>query len=103
MSAYKDALHITSNESGRRLALAHDLLGSGQGVVVLDGVIALRPTPEGLLAEVISDSSSRDRATLIDAARSLLAQSTLVLPAQPYAILVVDDYGTGTLEIWRAV
>src|SRR3546814_44449 len=103
MSAYKDALHITSNESGGRLALAQDLLGTGQGVVVLDDFLALRPTPEGLLAEVISDSSSRDPATLVDAARSLLDQATLVLPIQPYAMLVVDDYGTGTLEIWRAV
>jgi hypothetical protein len=103
MSAYKDALHITSNESGARLALAQDLLRTGQGVVVLDDFLALRPTREGLLVDVISDSSSREPATLVDAARSLLDQATLVLPIQPHAMLVVDDYGTGTLEIWRAV
>jgi hypothetical protein len=103
MSAYKDALHITSDESGSRLALAQDLLGTGQGVVVLDGFLALRPTPEGLLAEVISDGASRDPAALVGAARSLLDQATLVLHVQPYAFLVVDDYGTGTSEIWRAV
>jgi hypothetical protein len=103
MSAYKDALHITSNESGSRLTLAHELLAAGRGIVVLDGFLALRPTPEGLLAEIISDRSSQDPAALVDAARELLAQATLVLPHDPSAMVVVDDYGTGTLEIWRAV
>ena len=103
MSAYKDALHISSKESGSRLALARDLLSSGQGVVVLDGFLALRPTPEGLLAEVISYGSSPEPVALVDAARVLLEQATLVLPAQPYATLIVNDYGPGTMEVWRAV
>ena len=104
MSAYKDALHIKSDESGGRLALAQELLATGQGVVVLDGVVALRPSGRELLCEVISDGSGTGFASEVASARELLARSTLGLSASTRKLqwLVVDDYGTGTQELWRA-
>ena len=104
MSAYKDALHIQSDESGGRLALAQDLLAAGQGVVVLDGILALRPSGGELLCEVIANGSESDFASRIARAQGLLARSTLGLPAPSRKLqwLVVDDYGTGTQELWRA-
>ena len=103
MSAYKDALHIARDEAGSRLTLAQELLGKCRGVVVLAAFVALRPVAEGILVEVISDSPTSDPTSLADAARELLENATLVLPSEPCALVIVDDYGTGTQEIWRAV
>ena len=104
MSAYKDALHIKSDESGGRLALAQELLATGQGVVVLAGEVALRPSGRELLCEVIADGSETDFASEVASARELLARSTLGLSVATRNLqwFVVDDYGTGTQELWRA-
>jgi hypothetical protein len=104
MSAYKAALHIKSDESGGRLVLAQELLATGQGVVVLDGVVALRPSGSELLCEVIADGSETDFGSVVASARELLATSTLGRSATQRNLqwLVVDDYGTGTQELWRA-
>jgi hypothetical protein len=104
MSAYKGDLHIRSDESGGRLALARELLATGQGVVVLDGILALRPDGGGILCEVIADGSESDFASEVAGAQDLLARSTLDLHAISRKLqwLVVDDYGTGTRELWRA-
>jgi hypothetical protein len=104
MSAYKNDLHINSHESGARLALAQELLNLAQGVVVIDDSLALRPTQEAVLCEVIVTSPKQDYSSYIAAAKDLLACSTLSRWAQSKNLqwLVVDDYGTGTVELWRA-
>jgi hypothetical protein len=105
MSAYRDALHIKSDESGSRLTLAQDLLTTGQGVVVLNGVLALRSNGHEILCEVISNGPSADFSSEVASAKDVLARSTLGLPSAAGIALqwiVVDDYGTGTQELWRA-
>lgn len=103
MSAYKDALHITVEQVGSRLALAQELLATGEGVVVLNSVLALRPSGPEFLAEVIATQSGRDFAEQVEAAKSLLAQSTLAASVNNHKLswLVVDDYGMGTAELWH--
>ena len=104
MSAYKGDLHIKSDERGSRLALAQELLATRQGVVVLDSLLALRPFDGGILCEVIATGSKEDFASQAARAQDLLAISTLRLPPAGRTLqwIVVDDYGTGTRELWRA-
>ena len=104
MSAYKGDLHIKSDERGLRLALAQELLATRQGVVVLDSLLALRPFDGGIICEVIARRSKDDFASQAALAQDLLVNSTLRLPptARNLHWIVVDDYGTGTQELWRA-
>ena len=106
MSAYKNDLHIRANESGRRAQLAAELISTGQGVVVIEETLALRPNEGELLCEVISRPCS-DVTTykaVVENARALLASSSLVAAASSKKLswLVVEDYGMGTLELWHA-
>ena len=106
MSAYKNDLHIRANESGRRAQLAAELVLSGHGVVVIEDALALRPNDGELLCEVIS-RSSLDVASykaVVENAKALLASSSLaaVTSSKKLSWLVVEDYGTGTLELWHA-
>lgn len=109
MSAYRDALSIDANASEQRLRLAEEVLASGAGVVLFEEAIALRPTPACLLCEVVdSEPSSRrcenEWGVLVENAQRMLASSPLRahLPDLPRRWLVVGDYGTGTVELWRA-
>ena len=109
MSAYKHALVVDEGASFRRLRLAAELLSNGRSVVVLDGVVALRATPSELLCEVVDATPSAHRCeeeyrVLIENAARALAQSSLsrFLPKKPLRWLVVDDYGTGTVQLWPA-
>jgi len=102
MSAYKDALHISSAERGARLQLAVTLL-AGQGpVVVLDDLLALRPDRDAILCEVIASGSLAPQAQVQNAKR-LLQFSTLggSIEGRQCHWLLVEDYGTGTVERWR--
>jgi hypothetical protein len=106
MSAYKSDLHIRANESGRRAELAAGLVSEGQGVVVIEETLALRPNGGELLCEVIS-RPSLDVATYraaVENAKALLASSSLAAATSSKKLswLVVEDYGTGTLELWHA-
>ena len=102
MSAYKHALHLSSTERGPRLQLAAELLAEGREVVVLDGVLALRPESDKILCEVISAGSVPPQ-TQVESAKRLLQASTLggLVDSQRCRWLVVEDYGTGTIELWR--
>ena len=102
MSAYKDALHLSSAEQGPRLQLAEEVLARGDAVVVLDGALALRPQSDEILCEVIS-SRSNAPVVQVEQARQLLRDSTLgdVASKRKCRWLVVEDYGTGTVEVWR--
>ena len=102
MSAYKHALHLSSTERGPRLQLAAELLAEGRVVVVLDDALALRPDSDKILCEVISSGSAAHQ-TQVESAKRLLHASTLgsLVNSQRCRWLVVEDYGTGTVELWR--
>jgi hypothetical protein len=109
MSAYKDAVAVDASSSDQRWALAADLLVSGTEVVVLEGLVALRTTPTHLYCEVIDPMPSARRCAaeyevLVENARRALEASRLrgLRPDLPRRWLVVEDYGTGTMELWRA-
>ena len=109
MSAYKDALVVDETSSEQRLALAAEMLDRCEGVVMLDGVVAIRPTPGAILCEVIDLMPTTHRCAeefkvLVENAGRGLARSKLAtrLPARPLRWLVVGDYGTGTVELWSA-
>ena len=106
MSAYKNDLHIRANESGRRAQLAAELISTGRGVVVIEEMLALRPNDGELLCEVISRpfSDVASYEAVVEDAKALLASSSLVAATASKRLswLVVEDYGTGTLELWHA-
>jgi hypothetical protein len=109
MSAYKDALVVDETSSEQRLALATGVLDRCEGVVMLDGVAALRPTLRAILCEVIDPMPTAHRCAeefkvLIENAERGLARSKLAnrLPARPLRWLVVEDHGTGTVVLWPA-
>ena len=107
MSAYRDALSIAADSSEQRVALAAELLASSDSVVLLEGMLALRPTSHCILCEVIDPMPNSHRCAeefkvLVENAARALEASRLgkLMPAQPLRLLVVEDYGTGTVEIW---
>ena len=102
MSAYKDALHVSSAEQGPRLQLAAEMLAEGRAVVVLDGGLALRPDSGRILCEVISSGSVAPQAQ-VQTAKRLLQASTLgrLVDIKHCQWLLVEDYGTGSAELWR--
>lgn len=108
MSAYRDALHVDDDSEVGRLRLAAQVLAEATGVVVLDGCLALRPARGVLLCEVIDSASAVHRCdheyeVMVENARRALDASPLfpMLPAMPRRWVVVEDYGTGTVEQWR--
>lgn len=106
MSAYKDALHISANETGGRVELAAELLSSGRGVVVLNHLLALRPVASGLVCEVMGHNGRNPHhyKAEVESAQALLANSSLAsaTAGKKLSWLVVEDYGMGTVELWRA-
>ena len=107
MSAYKHALVVDDAASPERLELAAELLNGGGSVVVLDGVVALRGTTHEILCEVVDPTPSAARGDdeyriLAENAARGLDQSRLArhLPKKPLRWLVVEDYGTGTVQLW---
>lgn len=107
MSAYKHAFAVDDTSSDQRLALAASLLADCQGVVLLDRVLALRPTHSEILCEVIDPMPTAHRCAeefkvLVENAGRLLAASKLgsMLPQKSLRWLVVEDCGTGTVELW---
>jgi hypothetical protein len=102
MSAYKNALHLFSAEQGPRLQLAAEMLAEKRAVVVLDGALALRPDSGKILCEVISSGSIAPQ-TQAEEAKRLLRASTFgsFVDWDRCQWLVVEDYGTGTVELWR--
>lgn len=108
MSAYKDALAVDDKSSGQRLALAAGILARSEGVVLLETRLALRPDHGAIQCEVIDPIPGAHRCAeefkvLVENAQRMLAASKLgaMLPEKPLHWLVVEDYGTGTVELWR--
>lgn len=106
-SGYKQALVIDDTSSELRLALAGELLERCEGIVMLDGVIALRPGPAEIRCEVIDPAPSAHRCAeefkvLLENAGRRLAGSKLAafLPRRPFNWLVVEDSESGIVELW---
>jgi len=109
MTAYRDAFCIDANSPDERLELAAEILAAGSGVVMFDETVALRPTPACLLCEVVDPAPTSRRCeneyeVLVENAQRMLDSSRLRkrLPDIPRKWLVVEDHGTGTVELWHA-
>jgi len=78
--------------------------------VILDGVLALRPGPDGIRCEVIDPEPESHRCAeefkvMVENAGRRLAASKLAtrLPRRPMRWLVVDVRESGIVELWAAV
>ena len=107
MTAYENALVVDDAVSEQDLLRAAQALERCEQVVVLDGVVALRPTPVAIVCEVVdplpdSHRCAEEFKVLVENAARGLAASRLgrVLPARPLQWRVVADTGTGTAELW---
>jgi uncharacterized protein YndB with AHSA1/START domain len=107
MTAYQDVLAIDAGSTERRLARAADILASHEGVVLLDGFIALRPMRTHLLCEVLDPSPGAHRCAneyevLLENAQRALQASKLrqYLPGMPWEWTVVKESVSGTERVW---
>jgi hypothetical protein len=107
MSTYREALAIDDDSSDERIALAVEMLNSGQGVVLLGNTLALRPAKVGIRCEVIDPLPGAHRCAeefkvLIENAGRALAASKLgrLIPSQSLQWVVVEEHGGRTLELW---
>lgn len=108
MSAYDHALTIEPDDSDGRVALAAQILAAGEGIVMLGGALALRSTGYELACEVVDPSPAARRCkneyeVLVENAQRALERSKLrgVLPPLPRKWSVVEDTGTGIVELWQ--
>jgi hypothetical protein len=107
MSAYGRARIVDEIASAQHLAAAAKVLDRCEGVVMLRGVVALRPTPHAIWCEVIDPTPDSHRCAeefkvLVENAAYALAGSKLatLLPQRPLQWIVVDDRGTGAVTLW---
>lgn len=110
MSAYKDALALDRNSPPNRVARAAELLARREGIVLVAGLVALRPTAAAIVCEVIDPSPKAHRCeeeyrVLVENAVRCLEASALrkCLPDRPLRWVVVDDCETEAVELWRAL
>lgn len=108
-SGYEQALIVDDASPEECIAQAADRLQRCEGVVILDGVIALRPGPAEIRCEVIDSAPSAHRCAeefkvLVENAGRRLAASALAgrLPRRPVKWLVVEDSEAGIIELWAA-
>ena len=109
MSAYRDALTIEPDASRERVELAAEILSAGIGVVVLENSLALRRSGAALICEVLDPAPLEHRCAmehevLLENARRTLEASPLRcrLAEMPCEWLIVEEFGSGTIEGWRA-
>jgi len=108
-SGYEQALVVDESSSEQRLSLAAGLLETCEGVVLLDGLVALRPGRGEIRCEVIDPDPSAHRCAeefkvMVENAARRLAASTLGsrLPDRPVRWLVVEGGESGFVELWTA-
>src|SRR5688572_11593642 len=104
-----DTLVIDESSSEQRLRLAAELLDRCNGVVVLEGVVTLWPRPSEIECAVADPMPSIARCeeeykVLVENAARDLQASKLArrMPDRPLRWVVVNDYGNGSVELWRA-
>ena len=99
MCAHERTLVIDEASSEQRLAEAAEVLERCEGLVVLEGVAALRATPRAILCEVVDPMPGAHRCAeefkvLLENAGRDLARSKLAgrLPRRPLLWVVVERY-----------
>ena len=104
-----NTLVIDESATEQRLALATELLERSSGIVVLDGVVTLWPRPNEIECAVTLATSTFARCeeeykVLVENAAHALRASKLGprLPKRSLRWVVVDHYGKGSAELWRA-
>jgi hypothetical protein len=109
MKSFRDALQISCREEGPRLQLAVELLLMRSECVVLENTVGVCPDSRGLSCEVISRHHNVTNAAALyesefELARQMYETSTLAdaLKGQVLRWSVVEDYGMGRAEVWRA-
>jgi hypothetical protein len=109
MSTHKGAVAVELADSDDRLAFAAQALADGQSVVLLEGMLILRPAPGELRCEVVDPAPSARRCAneyevLVENAQRALEASTLapLLPNLRRTWFVVGDNASGETELWRA-
>ena len=105
MSSYKDALALDRHSPPSRVARAAELLERCEGIVLVEGLVALRPTAAAIRCEVIDPTPAAHRCeeeyrVLVENAARCLEKSALreLLPNRPLRWVVVDESGTRTVE-----
>ena len=100
---------INDSATEQRLALAAELLERSSGIVVLDGVVTLWPRPNEIECAVTLTMTAIARCeeeykVLVENAAHALRASKLGprMPRRPLRWVVVDHYGKGSAELWRA-
>jgi len=103
-----ETLVIGPGASEQRLALAGDLLERCDGIVILEGVVTLMPRPDAIECAIGEPAPGASRCeeeyrVLVENAARALGSSRLGhhLPDRPLRWSVVDDDGTGIIELWR--
>lgn len=104
-----ERLVVDSSSTEQRLALAAELLERCDGVVVLEGVATLWPSPREIECSVTNTSQAIARCdeeykVLVENAARALEASKLGwrLPNRPLHWVVVEDHDAGAVELWRA-
>jgi hypothetical protein len=107
MPAYRKAVLVDDAAPAQTLRKAARMLERSAGVVMLGGVVALRPAPQAIRCEVIDPAPDSHRCAeefrvLIENAAHALANSKLagLLPARPLQWVVVDGRAAGALKRW---
>ena len=107
MPAYDNALVLDDTASEQSLLCAAQALDRCEQIVVLKGVVALRPTPIAIICEVADPLPNSHRCAeefkvMVENAARGLAASKLgrLLPARPLQWRVVTDIGADTVELW---
>lgn len=103
-----EPLLVGPHATEQQLALAADALVSGESAVVLEGIATLTPGPDAIecsITEPIRGASrcEEEYKVLVENAARALRASPLGarLPARPLRWAIVDDDGTGVVELWR--
>ncbi len=93
----------------QRLTLAAELLERSSGIVVLDGVVTLWPRPNEIecavtLAMTAIARCEEEYKVLVENAAHALRASKLGprMPRRHLRWVVIDHYGKGSVELWRA-
>jgi hypothetical protein len=104
-----DRLVVDDSSSDECLTLAEELLDNCSGVVTLEGVATFSPNADVIECTVTERNPNMARCeeeyrALVENAARALQSSKLGrrLPDRPLRWSVVDDVGTGTIELWHA-
>jgi hypothetical protein len=103
-----DTLVVDDSSSEQMLALARTRLEHCTGLVVLNGVVTLRPWRHEIECAVTPIAAAprceEEYKVLVENAARALGSSELGrrLPQRPLRWVVVDDDGSGAVELWRA-